>query len=145
MRALQPWTGLTSLRKEMERLFDRFWEGDFPEVVPVGEWSPRLDLSETKDVLVVRAEIPGIEAKDVQISLQDQVLTIKGEKKQEKEEKDEHHYRMERSHGVFARSLRLPVLVEREKVTAKFKNGVLTITLPKGPSAKETTIPVKAE
>jgi len=145
MRALQPWTGLTNLRKEMERLFDRFWEPDFPELVPVGEWSPRLDLSETKDALVVRAEIPGIEAKDVQISLQEQVLTIRGEKKHEKEEKDEHHYRMERSHGDFARSVRIPVPVEREKVTAKFKNGVLTITLAKTPAAKETSIPVKGE
>lgn len=145
MRAMQPWTGLTTLRKEMERLFDRFWEGDFPELVPVGEWSPRLDLSETKDALVVRAEIPGMEAKDVQISLQDQVLTIKGEKKQEKEEEDEHHYRSERSHGVFARSVRIPVPVEREKVTAKFKNGLLTVTLPKAAAAKETTIPIKGE
>ena len=82
MRALQPWTGLTNLRKEMERLIDRFWEPDFPELVPVGEWSPRLDLSETKDALVVRAEIPGIEGKGIQVSLQDHVLTIKGEKKQ---------------------------------------------------------------
>jgi len=145
MRALQPWIGLTSLQKEMERLFDRFWEPDFHDLVPVGEWSPRLDLSETKDALVVRAEIPGIEAKDVQISLQEQVLTIRGEKQQEKEEKDEHHYRMECSHGVFARSVRIPVPVEREKVTAKFKNGLLTVTLPKAPSAKQTTIPVKAE
>jgi HSP20 family protein len=129
----------------MERLFDRFWEGDVSELVPVGEWTPRMDLSETKDALVVRTEIPGIDAKDVQISLQDQVLTIKGEKKQEKEEKDEHHYRIERSYGAFARSLRLPAPVEREKVTAKFKSGLLTITLPKAPSAKETTIPIKGE
>jgi HSP20 family protein len=129
----------------MERLFDRFWEGDFHEMVPVGEWSPRLDLSETKDALIVRAEIPGLEAKDVQISLQEQILTIKGEKKQEKEEKDEHHYRMERSYGVFARSLRLPVPVDQEKVTARFKNGLLTIALPKAPSAKGVTIQVKGE
>lgn len=143
MRVLAPWTGLRTLQREMDRLFDRFWEGDFSELVSRGDWSPRLDVSETKEALVVKAEIPGIEGKGIQVSLQDHVFTIKGEKKQEKE--DEHHYRMERSHGVFARSLRLPVAVEREKVTAKFKNGVLTIRLPKGPSAKETTIPVKAE
>ncbi len=145
MRALAPWTGLTSLKKEMERLFDRFWEGDFPELSAGGEWSPRLDLSETKDALVVKAEIPGIEPKEIQVSLQDQVLTIKGEKKQEKEEKDEHRYRMERSYGVFARSLRLPVPVDREKVAAKFKNGLLTITLPKMPVARGTAIPIVAE
>lgn len=94
---------------------------------------------------MVKAEIPGIEPKEIQVSLQDQVLTIKGEKKQEREEKDEHRYRMERSYGVFARSLQLPVPVDREKVAAKFKNGLLTITLPKMPVARGTTIPIVAE
>ena len=72
------------------------------------------------------------------------MLTIKGEKKQEKESKDEHYYRMERSHGAFARTLRLPAAVDGSKVTAGFKNGVLTVTLPKAPGANGTQIPVKA-
>ena len=144
MRALAPWTGLTTLKTEMDRLFDRFWERDFPELPALpGEWSPSLDLSETNDALVVKAEIPGIEPKEIQVSLQDQILTIKGEKRQEKEEKDEHYYRKERAYGAFARSIRLPVPVAGEKVTAEFKNGVLTVTLPKTPAAKGTTIPIK--
>ena len=146
MQALTPWTGLTSLQKEMNRLFDRFFEPAWDEFpVLAGEWTPRLDVSDTKEALIVKAEVPGIEPKEIHVSLQDQVLTIKGEKKQEKEEKDEHYYRMERSYGSFQRSLRLPVPVAGEKVTAKFKDGVLTITLPKTPAAKGTTIPIKEE
>ena len=146
MKALAPWTGFTTLQKEIDRLFERFWEprwDEFPALA--GEWTPSLDLSETKDALVVKAEIPGIDPKEIEVSLQDQVLTIKGEKRQEKEEKDEHYFRMERSYGGFVRSIRLPVPVDGSKVSATFKNGLLTVKLPKTPAARGTTIPVKAE
>jgi HSP20 family protein len=142
MKALTPWTGMTALKKEMDRLFDRFWEGDFPRF---GEWSPQLDVTDTKEALVVKAEVPGIDPKEIDLTLQGDVLTIKGEKKGEKDEKDERHYRAERSYGAFARAIRLPVPVEAGKVSATFKNGVLTVNLPKGAAAKGTTIPVKAE
>jgi HSP20 family protein len=146
MKALAPWTGLTTLQKEIDRLFERFWEPKWDEFPALGgEWTPTLDLSETKDALVVKAEIPGIEPKEIEVSLQEQVLTIKGEKRQEKEEKDEHYFRMERAYGGFVRSLRLPVPVDGSKVSATFKNGLLTVKLPKTPAAKGTTIPVKAE
>ena len=145
MRTLTPWTGLATVKKEMDRLFDRFWEGDFPELPVFGEWTPVLDLADTKDALVVKAEIPGMDPKDIQLSLQDQMLTIKGEKRQEKEEKDEHYYRSERSYGAFTRAVRLPVTVDGSKVTATFKNGLLTVTLPKAPAAKGSAIPIKAE
>jgi HSP20 family protein len=140
---LTPWTGLTSLRQEMDRLFDRFFvPGD--EGTLTG-WAPRLDLSETKDALVVKAEIPGVDPKDIQVSMQDQMLVIKGEKQQEKEEKDERYHRVERSYGAFARTVRLPSGVDAGKVTASFKNGLLTVTLPKTPAAKGTAIPIKNE
>ena len=93
MRALTPWTGLSTMKKEMDRLFDRFWEGDFPQLPSMGEWAPALDVSETKNAVMVKAEVPGMDPKDIELSLQDQLLTLKGEKKQEKEEKDEHYYR----------------------------------------------------
>lgn len=144
MRALTPWTGLTAIKKEMDRLFDRFVDLDFPDLPALGEWSPTLDISETRDTLIVKAEIAGIEPKDIQVSLQEQVLTITGEKKQEKEEKDEHYYRKERAYGKFSRSVRLPALVDEGKVSATFKNGLLTITLPKTAAAKGTAIPIKA-
>jgi HSP20 family protein len=145
MRALLPWTGMGSLKQEMDRVFDRFLEGRWDEFPSLGEWTPQMDISETKDSLVTKVEVPGMESKDIQISLQDNLLTIKGEKRHEKEEKDEHYHRVERAYGSFTRSVRLPVAVDAAKVTATFKNGLLTVTLPKTPSARGTTIPVKAD
>jgi len=145
MRALMPLSGFPSLRKEMERFFDRFGDWEFPELRALGEWTPSLDLSETKDAFVVKAEIPGIEPKEIQVSLESQMLTIKGEKKQEKEEKDEQYYRVERGYGAFMRSVRLPAPVDGGKVAATFKNGLLTVTLPKAPELKGTFIPIKTE
>jgi len=145
MRALTPWTGIATLRQEMDRLFDRFFEPWREEFPALGEWGPQLDVSETKDALVVKAEVPGLDPKEIQILLEEQLLTIKGEKRQEKEEKDERYHRVERSYGAFARAIRLPVTVDAEKVTATFKNGLLTIKLPKTPAAKGTPIPIKAD
>jgi HSP20 family protein len=144
MRALTPWTG-TGLKQEMDRLFERFLEGPWSELPTMGAWSPALDVTETKDTVSVKAELPGVEAKDIAVSLEGDVLTIKGEKEQKKEEKDERQHRMERSWGAFMRSVRLPAPVDGSKVTAAFKNGVITVSLPKTPGAKGTTIPVKAE
>jgi HSP20 family protein len=143
MRGLM--TGMGSLKHEMDRVFDRFLEGRWDEIPGLGEWTPNMDISETKDSLVAKVEVPGMDPNDIQISLQENLLTIKGEKRQEKEEKDEHYHRVERAYGVFTRSVRLPVAVDASKVTASFKNGLLTVTLPKTPSARGTTIPVKAE
>jgi HSP20 family protein len=95
--------------------------------------------------MVVKAEVPGLDPKDIQISLQEQYLTIKGEKSREIVDKEERYHRVERAYGSFARSIRLPVAVDGSKVTAAFKNGLLTVTLPKTPAAKGTTIPIKPE
>ena len=145
MRGLMPWAGIGSVKTEMDRLFDRLAELKWNELPALGDWAPSMDVSETKDSLICKVEVPGMEQKDIQISLQENLLTIKGEKRQEKEEKEEHYHRIERSYGVFTRSLRLPVAVDAGKVTATVKNGVLTVALPKTPAAKGTTIPVKAE
>ena len=145
MRALAPWRGMETLRHEMDRLFDRFFELRWDEFEAVGEWAPKLDFSETKDAYLVKAEVPGVEQKDISVQIQNQVLTLKGEKHKEKEEKDEKYHRVERSWGAFTRTLALPMGVETEKVSATFKDGLLTIKLPKAPGAKGMTIPVKAE
>ena len=144
MRALTPWKGMDVLRHEMDRVFDRFFEPRWEEFEAAGPWAPKVDVSETKDAVVVKAEIPGVEQKDINVSLQDQVLTIKGEKHQEKDEKNEKYHRVERSWGAFTRAFRMPAPVSGEKVTATFKDGTLTVTLPKVPEAKGTTIPVKS-
>ncbi|HEX9821886.1 MAG TPA: Hsp20/alpha crystallin family protein [Methylomirabilota bacterium] len=144
MRALTPWTG-TGLRREMDRLFERFFESPWAELPALGDWTPALDVTEGKDAITVKAELPGVEPKEIAVSLEGDLLTIKGEKEQKKEEKDERQHRIERSWGAFMRSVRLPAPVDGSKVTAAFKNGVVTVTLPKAPGAKGTTIPVKAE
>jgi HSP20 family protein len=136
---------MAGVKSEMDRLFDRFAELRWNELPALGDWAPSMDVSETKESLVCKVEVPGMEQKDIQISLQENLLTIKGEKRQAKEEKEEHYHRIERSYGAFTRSLRLPVAVDAGKVTATVKSGVLTVTLPKTPAAKGTTIPVKAE
>ena len=104
-----------------------------------------LDVSETKNDLVVKAEVPGMDAKDIDISLSDGVLTIKGEKKQEKEEKEDDYHLVERSYGAFVRSVRLPREVLDDKVNASYKDGVLKITLPKSEEAKKKEIKIKVE
>jgi HSP20 family protein len=144
MRALTPWTG-TGLRHEMDRLFDRYFESRWADLPALGEWTPALDVTEGKDAVTLKAELPGVDSKDIAVSLEGDVLTIKGEKEQKKEEKDERRHRVERSWGAFMRSVRLPAPVDGSKVTATFKNGVIAITLPKAPGAKGTTISVKAE
>ena len=144
MRALTPWKGMDVLRQEMDRVFDRVFEPRWNEFEFAGQWTPRVDMSETKEAVVVKAEIPGVEQKDINVSLQDQVLTIRGEKHQEKDEKSEKYHRIERSWGAFTRAFMMPVAVAGDKVTATFKDGTLTITLPKAPEAEGTTIPVKS-
>jgi HSP20 family protein len=145
MPNLKPWTRITDLKQEMDRMFDRMFEPRWEEFQGLGEWMPSLDLSETKDSLVLKMEVPGMDAQDLQISLQENLLTVKGEKKRDKEAKDEQYHRVERTYGAFTRSVRLPVGVDAGKVTANFKNGVLVVTLAKTAGAKGVTIPVKAE
>jgi HSP20 family protein len=112
---------------------------------PVGRWTPHANVTETKDTLTVTAELPGLEAKDVDVAISGDMLTIKGEKKQEKEEKDEHHHVVERSYGAFSRMVRLPAPVAADKIKATFKNGVLTVNLPKTEEAKQKAISVTVE
>ncbi|HZP36335.1 MAG TPA: Hsp20/alpha crystallin family protein [Methylomirabilota bacterium] len=146
MRGLMPpWVGVDTFRSEMDRLFELLAELKGSESLPLKGWAPSMDLSETKDSLVCTVEVPGMEEKDLQISLQENRLTIKGEKRKEREDKDEHHHRVERAYGAFARTVRLPVAVDAGKVTATVKKGVLTITLPKISAASGTAVPIKAE
>jgi HSP20 family protein len=142
-RGLTPWTGVAALKSELDRWFDRLRELKWDEFPLVGDWAPSMDISETKDSVVVKIEVPGMNQKDIEVSLQENLLTIKGEKRQEKEEKDERYHRVERSYGAFTRSARLPVGVDTSRASAAFKNGLLTVTMPKTPAAKGTTIPIK--
>jgi HSP20 family protein len=145
---LVPWEKtktLSKLRKEMDDLWGRFF-GDtgfpgFGETV----WGPPLDVKETKENIMVSAEIPGLNAKDVEVTISGDLLTIKGEKKQEKEEKEESYHLIERRYGAFSRSIRLTSEVDTKNVKASHKEGVLTIILPKSEKAKEKEIKINVE
>ena len=141
---------LLSLHREMNRLFDGIFR-DFDLTFP-GTWgretteavSPRVDVSETETEVHVAAELPGIEEKDIEVTVAEGVLTIRGEKKVEMEEKDNNYHRVERSYGTFHRLVSLPAEVDRDKAEAVFKKGVLHVTLPKAPGPNRTKISVKS-
>ena len=137
---------LRAFRGTMDRMFGRFFDKWPFAPSRDGAWAPTVDLSETAEHIAVRAEVPGISPNDIQISLVGDTLTIKGEKKQEKDETDENYHYTERSHGSFSRSISLPCDIQEDKVDATYKDGVLTIKMPKcTPSAaKEIKINVKS-
>lgn len=125
---------------EMDDMLKKMWYG-FPfhnleEDMDVA-WSPRLDVSETDNGLEIVADLPGMDKKDIKVSLEENLLTIKGEKKEEKESKDKHYHTIERRSGSFYRAIRLPVEVEKDKIEAAFKDGVLTLRLPKTKESKK--------
>ncbi|OPY61632.1 Hsp20/alpha crystallin family protein [Syntrophorhabdus aromaticivorans] len=138
-----------SFRSEMDRLMERFFHsfGTRPFDARTGVFVPQLDVVDEGTVVEVSVELPGIDEKDIEVSLSKDALVIKGEKKEEKEEKGKDYYRSERSFGSFTRSIALPEGVDTEGGEASFKKGVLTVRLPKTKEAiKETKkIPVKTE
>ncbi|RMD60030.1 MAG: Hsp20/alpha crystallin family protein [Nitrospirae bacterium] len=138
----------TSLQREINRMFEDFLGGALePFEERFGEFVPPVDVRETEKEVEISAELPGIDEKDIEVTVGKDSITISGEKKEEKEEKGKGYYRMERSYGSFTRTIPLPCEIDEDKAEAKFKNGVLTITLPKTETAiKETKkIPIKHE
>lgn len=137
------------LRRNIDSVFDNFFRGF--EMEPFesrfGVFSPKVDVVENDKEIKVSAELPGMDEKDIDISLNRNTLTIRGEKKEEKEQKGKDYYRMERSYGSFSRTIPIPVEVETDKIEAQLKKGVLTVTLPKSAKAIEDSkkIPVKGE
>ena len=130
------------LQERINRLFDTFFEDPFG-MVPTFEqtmagFSPRVDVTETDKEIKVEAELPGIDEKDINVTFDRDVLTISGEKKAEKEEKHKNYYHMERHYGSFQRAIPVPVEIDVDKIDAKFKKGVLTITLPKTKEAQSS-------
>ncbi len=142
-------SAMSTLQREMNRLFDDFFAG-FPAMRPFG-WSeremfiPPVDVRETDDKVLIDAELPGMDPKDVQVRIEGNSLILSGERKQEKEEKAKGYQRMERSFGRFEREIPLPMSVDSAKCAANYKNGVLQIELPKKPEAKPKTIQVQVK
>jgi HSP20 family protein len=146
MFALTPILRRTGLLNRPERdFFDRFF-ADFalPSIAfEDTEWMPAFDMSETDKELIVKGEVPGMDKKDINITVSDGMLTIRGEKKHEKKEENEQYHRVERRYGAFSRTMRLPHEVEADKVDATYKEGVLSIRLPKSEAVEPKKIEIK--
>lgn len=133
-----------AIQNEMNRMFDHFFNDPFtllplPAMRGTADFMPRIDVSENEKNMLVTAELPGMEEKDIQISLENDTLIISGEKRSDVEEKGKNFHRIERSYGSFHRTIPLITEIDEEKVDAAFKNGVLTVILPKTPAASKQT------
>jgi len=140
----RPFREVSRLRREMDRLWDDYFGAGRRALRPLAEFAPAVDVKETAEAVVVKAEVPGMDARDINISVTGDVLTIKGEKKSEREEKEQNYHLVERSYGSFSRSLVLPAAVNLDKIEAKYDKGVLTVTCPKKEEVKPKAIEIKA-
>jgi HSP20 family protein len=147
MMAIVRWNparDLMQMREEMDRLFSQFLRrGDGEEATwGQGMWAPAVDIYETEDAFMLKAELPGFSKDDVQIEVQENRLIIRGERKREEEVKEENYHRLERAYGRFERAFWLPTTVDTEKIQASFKDGVLELRLPKSEAAKPKQIAI---
>ncbi|MCK6481363.1 MAG: Hsp20/alpha crystallin family protein [Planctomycetes bacterium] len=136
-----PFTGLTRWGEDLDQFFNDFWRtGASAEASLL---SPAIDVAENEGALTVSAELPGLERKDIDLTVKDGVLMLRGEKRMEEESRDRKYHRIERRYGSFYRALALPDTVDADRVDAAFRNGVLTVTLPKRPESKPRNISIK--
>ncbi len=133
-----PFREMTQVQSQLNRLVDQVWGGRQES------WLPAVDVFDKNDAVVLKAELPGMDPDDIQIEVDDNVLTIKGERKFEEEVEEERYYRVERRFGSFQRSLALPQGVQADKIQANYEDGILTITVPKAEEQKPKRIEVKA-
>ncbi len=142
-----PFRDLLSLQERMNKLFEEslLQTGKERQEISIAGWSPSVDVMESDEEIILKAELPGIELKDVEVLINDNILTLRGERKFEKEEKKENYHRIERSYGAFQRSFTLPATVEQDKVKAKMKDGILEVRLPKAKEAKSKKIEIEVK
>jgi HSP20 family protein len=151
MRTLTKWEP----KREIERLWDRFstlfgetplgWAEEPTETLVMPEWVPTVDISETETEYLVKADLPGVTKEEVKVTVENGLLSLSGERKSEKEEKGKKVHRIERTYGSFLRTFTLPEGTDAAKIAAEFKEGVLTVRLPKTETAKPKTVEVKVE
>ncbi|MDD5747781.1 MAG: Hsp20/alpha crystallin family protein [Actinomycetota bacterium] len=139
-----PFDTLLSTQDDLNRLF-RGWLRGGSSILEGGKWSPAVDMYETEDALVVEAELPGIDPKDIDVSVEGGVLVINGERKHEKEVNEENYHRVERAYGSFERAIQLPSDVDPDKIKASYENGVLKALIPKKEVQKPKSIPITVE
>jgi HSP20 family protein len=146
-RELATWpSDLFGIQREMNRMFDNAFRFDIRnEDSAFNAWTPAVDIAEHEDQFVVKAELPGVNKDDVKVTIENNILTIHGEKKQEKETKKENYHRVERCYGSFERSFTLPTTVKSDRIDAVYKDGILQIALPKAEEAKPKQVEVKVK
>jgi len=138
-----PFRELRTLQNEMNRLFSSTFSGAGDDELTRGVWNPSVDIFENKDNIVIEAELPGIKPEDVDISVENNVLTLRGERRFEKKDEKDNFHRIERSYGSFVRSFTLPNTVSPDSCDAEFENGVLRVTLQKREEVKARKIQIK--
>ena len=139
----EPFRELNTLQDRLNRLFQDSYARGTDELMTTGNFVPAVDVYEDEQAITLKVEVPGIEQKDIDIRVENNTLTVRGERKLEQEEKEENFHRIERRYGSFVRSFTLPNTVDTEKVTAEYENGVLRIRLAKRAEAKPKQIQVK--
>jgi len=138
-----PWGTLTQLQNEMNRMFEQGLERRGEESVAASDWSPAVDIREDNDKFVIVADVPGVDPKDIEIHMENGILTIKGERETEKKEQREGYKRVERVYGSFYRRFSLPDTADADRISATGKNGVLEITIPKHEKVQPRKITVE--
>jgi HSP20 family protein len=140
-------TEVLNMQREVNRMFNSFFPGGVQEESELisSRWLPAVDIVGQEDEYLVKVELPGVNKDDVKITVQDNILTIRGEKKQENETRKSNYHRVERSYGSFQRSFTVPAPVQGDKIDAAFKDGILSIRLPKAEEAKRKQIDVKVK
>ncbi len=137
-----PFKELQALQDRIDKLFEESLRG---RELAATSWTPAVDIYETDDAIVLEAELPGMNEKDIEVKVEDNVLTIRGERKFEEERKEENYYRMERFYGAFQRSFTLPPNIETDKIKAEYKKGILKVTMPKKEQAKPKQIKIEVK
>ncbi|MBI4835013.1 MAG: Hsp20/alpha crystallin family protein [Planctomycetes bacterium] len=141
-------TSLTPIVRDMDRLWQNFFNSSW-NMVPMeptnGGWLPVMDVEELDNEIKVTTELPGVDSKNVQVTVSGDLITIKGEKKEETEQKKKNYYRSERCYGSFQRTVRAPADIDANKCSAEFKNGVMTVTCPKAEKSKTKQVEVKVK
>jgi HSP20 family protein len=138
---LEPFRGISTLQDQFNRLFNESFR-NHPEESALTTWAPAVDIYETPNELVVKADLPDVNEKDIDVRVENNLLTIRGERKFEKSVSEENYLRVERTYGAFSRSFSLPNTVNPESIGAEYKNGVLTVTLPKREESKPRQVKV---
>ncbi|MFP3875007.1 MAG: Hsp20/alpha crystallin family protein [Thiohalophilus sp.] len=140
----EPWSMLNQIRREMDQMLETTGDSGESSAIATSDWIPAVDIKETKDAFILHADVPGVDPKDVDVHMENGILTIKGERESEKKDEREGYKRVERQYGSFYRRFSLPDTADAEKISAKSKNGVVEITIPKKEAVQPRKISVES-